>query len=264
LDSTYTNLKAGFCSKEGKVARYRRHQVINAIYEIGLVPIFYHKDLETAKNIVRACAAGGARVVEFTNRGEFAYQIFGGMVRYFETEAPDVILGVGSVIDAPTAALYINGGANFVVGPVFNPEVARLCNRRKVCYVPGCGSVSEISDAEEMGAEIIKVFPGGQVGGPAFIKAVLAPMPWTSMMPTAGIEPTRESVKSWIDAGAVCLGMASKLISKEIVASGKWQELTKKVEACLKLIRESRASGGQNGRQTVLEPNFNCTIRDRV
>ena len=222
------------------MARFKRHQVINAMYDIGLVPVFYHKDTETAKNIVKACAEGGARIIEFTNRGAFAHQVFGELVKYFDVENPEVILGVGSIIDAPTAALYINNGANFVVGPVLNPEVARMCNRRKIGYLPGCGSVSEISEAEEMGVDIVKVFPGGQVGGPSFVKAVLGPLPWAAIMPTGGVEPSRASIKSWVDAGAVCLGMGSKLISKDLVAAGDWQGLTRRVEECLTFIREAR------------------------
>lgn len=226
-----------------RMARFRRHQVINAMYDTGLVPVFYNEDLETTKNIVRACAEGGARIVEYTNRGAFAYQVFGELVRAFETENPEVILGVGSIIDAPTAALYINNGANFVVGPILNPEVAKVCNRRKISYSPGCGSVSEISEAEEMGVDIVKVFPGGQVGGPSFVKAVLGPLPWAGIMPTGGVEPTRDSIKGWIEAGAVCLGIGSRLISKDLVAAGDWKGLTRRVEECLSFIREARSRG---------------------
>lgn len=222
------------------MAKFKRYQVINAIYDLGLVPVFFNEDVETAKSIVSACADGGARVIEFTNRGEFALQIFLELARHFQRQAPEIILGVGSVLDAPTAALYINNGANFVVGPVLNPEVAKLCNRRKISYSPGCGSVSEISEAEELGVEIVKIFPGGQVGGPAFIKAVLAPMPWTSIMPTGGVSPTKESIQEWIQAGAACLGMGSKLIAKDLVAKEDWKSLTEKVKQCLALIKKVR------------------------
>ena len=152
------------------------------------------------------------------------------------------MLGVGSVIDAPTAALYISAGANFVVGPVLNPEVARLCNRHKVAYSPGCGSVSEISDAEELGVEIVKVFPGTQVGGPAFVKAMRGPMPWTRLMPTGGVDATRESIRAWFQAGAACVGMGSKLITKELVAAGDWDAISEKVAQVLAWIKEVRAA----------------------
>jgi 2-dehydro-3-deoxyphosphogluconate aldolase/(4S)-4-hydroxy-2-oxoglutarate aldolase len=222
------------------MARFTRMEVLNSMVEIGLVPVFYHKDLETAKKIVQACADGGAKVVEFTNRGDFAYQTFTELARFFQSERPDVILGVGSVVDAPTAAMYIASGANFVVGPVFNAEVARLCNRRKIAYSPGCGSASEISDAEEVGVEIVKVFPGKEVGGPEFVKNMLGPCPWTKIMPTGGVDTTRESIHAWIKAGAACLGVGSNLITKELVAAGDFSGITKKAESCLWWIKEAR------------------------
>ncbi len=222
------------------MAKFTRMEVLNAIYDTGLVPVFYHKDAETAKKIVAACAAGGARVVEFTNRGDLAYQVFAELVRYCQDNLPQVILGVGSVIDAPTAALYIATGANFVVGPVLNPEVARVCNRHKVPYSPGCGSASEIQQAEELGVEIVKIFPGGEVGGPSFVKAILGPMPWTSIMPTGGVEATEESISAWIKAGAAAVGIGSNLITKELVAAGNFEAISQKVAQCLLWIKRAR------------------------
>lgn len=222
------------------MARFARLDVLNAMYRLGLVPVFYNKDVETAKGVVKACADGGARVIEFTNRGDGAFQIFTELLGFFEKERPDIMLGVGSILDAGTAALYINIGANFVVGPVLNRHVAEACNRRKIAYSPGCGSTTEISQAESLGVEIVKVFPGGQVGGPAFVKAVMGPMPWTRIMPTGGVSPTRESIREWIQAGAACLGIGSKLISKELVDRKDWGGLTEKVQDCLALIKEAR------------------------
>ncbi len=222
------------------MARFARIDVLNTMYEIGLVPVFYNKDIETAKNIIEACAEGGARVIEFTNRGDRAYQTFSQLVDHFDRQGSEVILGVGSVLDPGTAAIYINSGANFVVGPILNGDVAKVCNRRKVSYSPGCGSATEISEAEEFGVEIVKVFPGGQVGGPAFVKSILGPMPWTRIMPTGGVSPTRESAFDWIKAGAACLGIGSKLISKDLVTKGDWGSLKKKVTECLEYIKEAR------------------------
>ncbi|MGD8562200.1 MAG: bifunctional 4-hydroxy-2-oxoglutarate aldolase/2-dehydro-3-deoxy-phosphogluconate aldolase [Desulfarculaceae bacterium] len=224
------------------MARFSRLEVLNAMLELGLVPVFYNPDLDKAKGIIDACLEGGARVLEFTNRGDLAYRVFCDLLDYTAQKRPQVILGVGSVIDAPTAALYINSGANFVVGPCLNPEAARLCNRRKVAYSPGCGSVSEISQAEELGAEIVKIFPGGQVGGPDFVKAVKGPLPWTRLMPTGGVAPTQESVSAWIGAGAACLGMGSKLVSKELVANSDWAGISRNVAQCLEFIEKARAS----------------------
>lgn len=224
------------------MARFSRLTVLNSIIDIGLVPVFYHQDFETAIEIVDACVTGGARVVEFTNRGDLAYQVFGELVRYFAEVDPEVILGVGSVIDPATAALYISSGANFVVGPILNPEVARVCNRRKIAYSPGCGSASEISQAEELGVEIVKVFPGAQVGGPAFVKAVRGPCPWTLMMPTGGVDATQESITAWFEAGAACVGIGSKLIRKDLVAAGDFEAITEKAQDVIRWIDQARAT----------------------
>jgi len=189
------------------MARFSRLEVLNETINIGVVPVFYNGDLEVAKKIVSACAAGGARVIEFTNRGDNAYRIFSDLVQHFATADPKIILGVGSVLDPATAALYISSGANFIVGPVLNPDVAKVCNRRKVAYSPGCGSASEISEAEELGVEIVKVFPGDAVGGPTFVKAILGPCPWTRIMPTGGVEATQESITAWFKAGVAAVGI---------------------------------------------------------
>ena len=222
------------------MARFTRLDVLNRMIDIGVVPVFYNDDVEVAKRIVAACSAGGAKVVEFTNRGDLAYQVFAELIRHFAKADPTVILGVGSVVDAPTAALYISSGANFVVGPILNPEVARLCNRRKVAYSPGCGSASEISQAEELGVEIVKVFPGGEVGGPAFVKSVLAPMPWTRIMPTGGVQATEESVTAWVKAGVASLGMGSDLIRKELVAADDWEGIASRAAKVISWVRKAR------------------------
>jgi len=220
------------------MAKFSRLKVLTTMIESGLVPIFYHGDFEVAARIVTACLEGGAKCVEFTNRGDQAHLVFEKLVGRFNAE--QVILGAGSVIDAATAALYIQLGANFIVSPVLVPETAHLCNRRKVAYSPGCGSVSEISQAEELGVEICKIFPGGQVGGPGFVKAVRGPMPWTRIMPTGGVSPSEENVKSWIDAGAACLGMGSNLVSKELVAAGDFAAIRENVKKVLTWIGEAR------------------------
>jgi 2-dehydro-3-deoxyphosphogluconate aldolase/(4S)-4-hydroxy-2-oxoglutarate aldolase len=222
------------------MARFKRMEVLQAMVQSGLVPVFYHQELEVAKNVAKAVARGGAKVLEFTNRGEFAYTVFSELVQWSRQEIPELILGAGSVLDPGTAALYVNNGANFIVGPVLNPEVARVCNRRKIAYLPGCGSASEISQAEELGVEICKVFPGAEVGGPGFVKNILAPMPWSLIMPTGGVERTRASIEKWFKSGVACVGMGSNLIAKELVASGDFETITKNTAEVLQWIRELR------------------------
>ena len=222
------------------MAKHSRLDVLVAMKEIGLIPVFYHPDTDTALQIACACADGGARVLEFTNRGDRAIGVFTKLAEYRDANRPDLILGVGSVCDAPTAAMYIAAGADFVVGPVLDEEAAKLCNKRKVPYCPGCGSVTEIHKAHELGVEICKIFPGGQVGGPAFAKAVKGPMPWTDIMPTGGVSPTKENLTEWFNAGIACVGMGSKLITKELVADKDWAGITAKVKEAIELIKQIR------------------------
>jgi 2-dehydro-3-deoxyphosphogluconate aldolase/(4S)-4-hydroxy-2-oxoglutarate aldolase len=222
------------------MARFTKHEVVGKMLDTGLVPVFYEKDVETAKKIVEACANGGARTVEFTNRGDFAFEVFSKLNQWCIDNLPDVALGVGTVIDPVTAAYYINSGANFVVGPILNPEIAKLCNRRKVAYSPGCGSVSEISQAEELGADIVKIFPGEEVGGPSFVKNLLGPCPWAKIMPTGGVDATWESISAWVKAGVAALGMGSKLITKELVAAKDFDGIQKKVEQCIWWVKKAR------------------------
>lgn len=224
------------------MARHNRLAVLTAMKEVGVIPVFYNADFEVAKNVVAACADGGARVIEFTNRGDRAISIFTQLAEYRDAERPNIILGVGSVCDAPTAAMYIAAGSDFVVGPLLDEETAILCNSRKIPYSPGCGSVSEIHKAHKLGADIIKIFPGAQVGGPSFVKAVKGPCPWTEIMPTGGVSPTKESLNEWFSAGIVCAGMGSKLITKEFIAAKDYAGITKKVKDTIKLIKEIKGA----------------------
>jgi 2-dehydro-3-deoxyphosphogluconate aldolase / (4S)-4-hydroxy-2-oxoglutarate aldolase len=222
------------------MARFSRMDVLQTMLDSGLVPVFYNKDLETAKRVAKAVADGGVKVLEFTNRGDFAYQLFSALIQWCEREMPEVILGVGSVIDPGTASLYLNSGTNFIVGPVFNREVAKVCNRRKVPYLPGCATASEISQAEEYGVEICKIFPGKEVGGAGFVKNIHGPMPWTLIMPTGGVDATRESIEAWFRAGVACVGIGSNLITGEMVAAGDFEAIAKKTADLLNWINEVR------------------------
>jgi len=208
--------------------------------EAGMIPVFYNSDVEVCKQVISACYKGGVRLFEFTNRGAYAHLVFEQINKWAASEYPDLIIGTGSVVDAPTAILYVQLDSNFIVSPILNEEMAYALNRRKVLWTPGCGSVSEISYAEELGADIIKIFPGSSVGGPDFIKSVKGPCPWTSLMPTGGVEPTIENLKSWYDAGAVCVGMGSNLITKDIIAKKDWDGLSEKIAATLKIAQTLR------------------------
>jgi 2-dehydro-3-deoxyphosphogluconate aldolase/(4S)-4-hydroxy-2-oxoglutarate aldolase len=221
------------------MAQFSRLQVIVAMETSGMVPLFYHPDVKTGKQVLKACYDGGARLLEFTARGDFAHEVFGELVKYAVAALPGMILGVGSVTDAAAASRFMGLGANFIVTPVFREDIAIVCNRRKVLWSPGCGTLTEIAKAEELGCEIIKLFPG-DIYGPQFVKGIKGPQPWTSIMPTGGVSPDKENLSGWFQAGVTCVGMGSQLISKEIMANGDYAALQLKVEQTLKLIREIR------------------------
>lgn len=221
------------------MAKFDKQAVMAKIGSTGMVPVFYHKDLEVARQVVKACYAGGVRAFEFTNRGDFAHEIFGELVKFAATECPELALGVGSVVDPATAALYIQLGACFVVGPLFNAEVSRVCNRRLVPYTPGCGTVSEIGAAQETGCDLCKVFPG-DVLGPKFVKGLMAPMPWSKLMVTGGVEPTEENIKAWFGAGVYCVGMGSKLFPKDKIAAADWDYISDKCREALGYVAAAR------------------------
>ncbi len=222
------------------MARFDRLTVLNTIIADGMVPLFFHPDSDIVIQTAGALAAGGSRVLEFTNRGDFAIEVFSALVKHAAEHFPQLIIGIGSVEDAPTAALFIAHGANFVVGPTFNEEVARLCNRRKIAYMPGCGSLNEIATAEEWGVEIVKSFPGSAVGGPSFVKAALGPRPWMRIMPTGGVTADEDNLRAWFDAGVACVGMGSGLVSNAIIESQDFATLTANTRAVLERIQMLR------------------------
>ena len=222
------------------MARFNKMQVLDAIVSTGMVPVYYNKDVEIAKQVVKACYEGGVRAFEFTNRGDFAHEVFAELIKFATKECPELVLGVGSIVDAGTASLYLQLGANFVVGPLFNPEIAKVCNRRLVPYTPGCGSVSEIGFAQEVGCDLCKIFPAGNVDGPSFVKNIKAPMPWSMIMATGAVEPTEENLSAWFKAGVTCVGMGSKLFPKEMIAAGNWEAISTLCRDALATIKKYR------------------------
>ncbi|MDD2283983.1 MAG: bifunctional 4-hydroxy-2-oxoglutarate aldolase/2-dehydro-3-deoxy-phosphogluconate aldolase [Paludibacter sp.] len=217
--------------------RFSKLEVLSAMKETGMVPVFYHKDVEVAKQVLKACYAGGVRVFEFTNRGDFAQEVFAELVKYGAKECPEMILGIGSIVDAPTASLYIQLGANFIVGPLFNPDVAKVANRRLVPYAPGCGSVSEVGFAQEMGCDVCKVFPGDVLGA-GFVKGLKAPMPWSNLMVTGGVKPEEANLKAWFDAGVTCVGMGSNLFPAEMIKTENWDGIRNLCAGAIAIIQK--------------------------
>lgn len=218
------------------MAQFTRYEVLTEIYKSSMIPLFYNDDIEISKKIVQACYQGGARLLEFTHRGDFAHEVFRELISFANHSLPGMILGVGSISDAASASYYLMNGANFIVTPVYREDIAILCNRRKILWSPGCGSLTEIAKAEEMGADLVKLFPGN-IYGPEFVKAVKGPQPWTHIMPTGGVTTEETNLKSWFDAGVSCVGLGSKLITKEIIDNQAYEELAKRVEKTLQLIQ---------------------------
>lgn len=218
------------------MAQFTRYEVLTEIYKSSMIPLFYNDDIEISKKIVQACYQGGARLLEFTHRGDFAHEVFRELISFANHSLPGMILGVGSVSDAASASYYLMNGANFIITPVYREDIAILCNRRKILWSPGCGSLTEIAKAEEMGVDLVKLFPGN-IYGPEFVKAVKGPQPWTHIMPTGGVTTEETNLKSWFDAGVSCVGLGSKLITKEIIDNQAYEELAKRVEKTLQLIQ---------------------------
>ena len=221
------------------MAKYSKLQVLLAMKETGIVPVFYNSDVEVSKKVLKACYDGGIRLFEFTNRGDFAHEVFAGLVKYANAELPGMIMGAGSVVDPGTAALFIQLGANFIVGPVFNPAVVPVCNRRLIPYCPGCGSVSEVSTAQEAGCDVCKVFPG-DVLGPAFVKDLRGPMPWSQVMVTGGVKPEKANLEGWFKAGVTCVGMGSNLFPKDAITAGDWGRITALCRETVETIKTLR------------------------
>ncbi|SNQ43348.1 bifunctional 4-hydroxy-2-oxoglutarate aldolase/2-dehydro-3-deoxy-phosphogluconate aldolase [Cellulophaga lytica] len=219
------------------MAQYSRIEVFNTMNETGLVPLFYHSDVDLAKNILKACYNGGARLMEFTARGDFAFEVFSELNKYAIKELPGMVLGVGSVTDAAAASLYMQMGANFIVTPSFREDIAIVCNRRKVMWSPGCGSLKEINTAEELGCEVVKLFPGATYGA-GFVKAIKGPQPWTNVMPTGGVTTEEDNLATWFNAGVTCVGIGSKLISKDVIANKDYKGLEATVKQTIAVIKK--------------------------
>ena len=219
------------------MSKFRKIETLSVISSTGVIPVFYNSDPELTKKVVKACYEGGIRAFEFTNRGDGAHIVFKELIPFVREECPELALGAGTILDAPTAALYIQLGADFIVSPCLVEDVAKLCNRRGVPYSPGCGTVTEIVHAQELGCDLVKIFPAGTVGGPDFVKNVLGPLPWSMIMCTGAVEPKEDNLKAWAESGVTAVGMGSKLFPKEVLGSGDWTAISELCSSCLKWFK---------------------------
>jgi len=218
----------------------KRMDVVLKMRESGAIPLYYHPDINVCKEVISACYRGGMHIFEFTNRGDLAHELFAELVKWSRRLMPDLVLGVGTVVDPGTCSLYMQLGAKFIVSPLLNEDMARVCNRRKVLWIPGCATASEIGRAEELGAEVVKLFPGPTVGGAKFLKAYLGPCPWSNIMPSGGVSPTAENLREWFEAGAFCVGMGSQLITPEIIAQKDYDTLQQISRDAMDIIQNLR------------------------
>lgn len=222
------------------MARFSRLEVLNRVISEGIVPVFYHSDAGVTAQTAAACAAAGISSFEFTNRGDGAIETFKSLIQTCRKQHPDVILGVGSIVDEATAALFVAQGANFVVGPSFNPAVALFCNRRKIPYFPGCATATEISEAESLGVEIVKLFPCEAAGGPGFVKALLGPCPWTRVMPTGMETVNPQTLGAWFKAGVSAVGLGRALVQKEALEAGDYPAITRRATEIVGWVKAAR------------------------
>ena len=210
--------------------------VYSRIEETPIVPLFFNADLTVAQHVLKACYDGGIRVFEFTNRGAEAPAIFAKLIDYCEKECPDLVLGIGTIYDAKQANEFIAMGADFMLQPFTTPEVGEVCAKHDIPWMPGTMTLTEIRNAEILGAKYVKIFPGNVVG-PVFIKAIKGPMPKTKIMVTGGVEPNKESLSSWFGAGAAAVGMGSQLFPADLIAKKDYQSISNTISDLIKIYR---------------------------
>lgn len=217
---------------------YTKEQIVSVMRDTGVVPLFTHDNADEALEVVAAAYRGGVRAFEFTNRRPNSFEIFSHLVRE-RNKFPDLMLGIGTIMDAATTKKFIDAGADFIISPIMRPEMAEVCNSHNISWIPGCATLTEIVNARDLGAAVIKVFPGSSLG-PNFVSAIMPVVPDLKLMITGGVEPSRENLTAWFKAGAMCVGMGSQLFTKDIIQNRDWQALSDKVAHALALVSEIR------------------------
>jgi 2-dehydro-3-deoxyphosphogluconate aldolase/(4S)-4-hydroxy-2-oxoglutarate aldolase len=218
--------------------KFSKQQITAEMKRLGMVPLFTCEDKSIAADVIEAAYRGGVRVFEFTNRRANSFEIFSAMLKHFE-KYNDLMLGIGTILDGATAEKFIDAGAHFIISPILKLEMAEVCKRNNVSWLPGCQTLTEIVTAKENGAEVIKVFPGS-VLGPQFISSIMPVVPDLQLMITGGVEPKQENLSAWFKAGAMCVGMGSQLFTKEIIETKNWKLLESRVKDSLEMIKQIR------------------------
>ena len=211
-------------------------QALSAVDYAKFIPLFYHADISVCQSLIQACYDGGVRAIEYTNRGEKALSNFTALKQHFSSRHPDLALGIGSVINAEQAQSFFLAGADFIVAPIADKETGKFCRSKNIAWMPGCFTLSEIMRSVKMGAELVKIFPAN-VLGPEFVRGILGPVPALKIMPTGGVDTSKENLQSWFGAGVYCVGMGSNLISKKIIESGDYAALAAQVSEVIAVIK---------------------------
>lgn len=218
--------------------KFTNTQIVERMKELGLVPLFTHDDIATAQQVIEAAYRGGVRVFEFTNRKKNSFEVFVAMLEYCK-KFPDLMLGIGTVMDGATTKKFIDAGAHFIISPILKLEMAEVCRAHNILWMPGCATLTEIVTAKEHGAQVIKVFPGS-VLGPGFVSAIMPVVPDLQLMITGGVEPNEANLSSWFKAGAMSVGMGSQLFTKEILDNKNWAGLEERVRSILETVQKLR------------------------
>jgi 2-dehydro-3-deoxyphosphogluconate aldolase / (4S)-4-hydroxy-2-oxoglutarate aldolase len=214
-------------------------KTVTAISNSGIVPVFYHDDAEVCTQIVSACFRAGLGVFEFTNRGAQGLNNFKLLKKHIAINCQGMLLGAGTIFNSPTAVEFMEAGADFIVSPAFMPSMLPVQLAHSTLWIPGCATISELAQARELGVRMMKVFPGDLLG-PKFVKAALSVMPGLRLMPTGGVEPTKENLSAWFESGVSAVGMGSQLFSKELIERHDWKALEEKIKNALAIVTEIR------------------------
>jgi 2-dehydro-3-deoxyphosphogluconate aldolase / (4S)-4-hydroxy-2-oxoglutarate aldolase len=218
--------------------KFTNQQIVSKMKELGLVPLFTHDDIEIAKQVIEAAYRGGVRVFEFTNRKKNSFEVFTAALEYCK-KFPDLMLGIGTIMDGATTKKFIDAGAHFIISPILKLEMAKVCLDHNILWMPGCATLTEIVTAKEHGAQVIKVFPGS-VLGPGFVSSIMPVVPDLQLMITGGVEPNEKNLSAWFKAGAMSVGLGSQLFTKEILEKRDWASLEKSVSDALQIIKTLR------------------------
>lgn len=214
----------------------KKETLLKLIPEQGILPLFYYKDAEVSVGLLRALYAAGIRAIEYTNRGEQALKNFSVLRKACDEEMKDMYLGIGTIKNGEMAKAFIDAGTDFIVCPGLVKKVAEVADKHDMLWAPGCMTPTEIIKAEQLGAQLIKLFPGNLLG-PSFVSTIKELFPGLLFMPTGGVEVNRENLSAWFKSGVCAVGMGSKLVTKPIMENKQYDELTKLAKEALELVK---------------------------